>query len=343
MAKMANWIENQLAYKRRVLKALEAGEGGGGGVWLFSPPSRETPIFADSKSSIPIITVGNLKGGVGKSTLVTNLAAGLATIGDAQKKVLIIDLDFQGSLSSMTCLDKEPLDKASALLSGHQSHEWICKDAEQAHSRVNDNPFPVPGVKVVSANNDLARTETHIFVKWLLQETGDIRFNLRRALHHPDVAADYKYIVIDTPPRMTTGHIQALCASTHVLIPTIMDNLSGAAVANYVDQIESHRAIWPRLKYLGVLGTLTRPGMPIEKTTRLIEAKLSALQQKYPSVMPKVFPDELFIKNCAFFARAAGEGIAVADYRNTQDIRDRKEEFSKMVAELESRRSKSEA
>ena len=48
-------------------------------------------------------------------------------------------------------------------------------------------------------------------------------------------------MIINSPPRLTTSHIQAMCASTHLLIPTILDGLSGDAVARYLDQVAAHK------------------------------------------------------------------------------------------------------
>ncbi len=55
---------------------------------------------------MPVIAVMNLKGGVGKTTLTANLGA----MFSRSKRVLLVDLDYQGSLTSM-CLSPEPIEE----------------------------------------------------------------------------------------------------------------------------------------------------------------------------------------------------------------------------------------
>src|SRR5262249_20100819 len=68
---------------------------------------------------------------------------------------------------------------------------------------------------------------------------------------------NYDVILIDGPPRLTTASIQALCASTHVLIPTILDTLSADAVGYFGQQLLAHEGLWPHLKVMGVARTMT--------------------------------------------------------------------------------------
>ncbi len=82
------------------------------GIWLAkSIPPTPPKDYADKlRVSIPIITISNLKGGVGKTTTAANLIAHYAN--KKQKRVLAIDLDFQGSLSA-TALSESNSEKLS--------------------------------------------------------------------------------------------------------------------------------------------------------------------------------------------------------------------------------------
>ena len=59
------------------------------------------------------------------------------------------------------------------------------------------------------------------------------------------------------PPRFTTGTIQALCAGSHLLIPTILDQPSAEAVTAFCEEIEGLKngKVCPYLKYVGIVGT----------------------------------------------------------------------------------------
>ena len=77
----------------RLRSAVQAGNG----LWLTEPIKQPDTYELLLKSSIPIITLANLKGGVGKSTITANLAGYFA---ERSERVLVIDLDFQGSLGA---------------------------------------------------------------------------------------------------------------------------------------------------------------------------------------------------------------------------------------------------
>jgi hypothetical protein len=57
---------------------------------------------------------------------------------------------------------------------------------------------------------------------------------------------------------LTTACVQALCASTHILIPTVLDPTSAKAVGYFGTQLKRHETLWPHLRVVGLLGTMTR-------------------------------------------------------------------------------------
>ena len=95
--------------RRRALQAVartsnESGACEGKGVWVTTPV-RQPHDYWRGVTNAKTLAIANLKGGVGKTTLAANIGAYLAK--DWQKRVLLIDLDFQGSLSSMAFPGKD--------------------------------------------------------------------------------------------------------------------------------------------------------------------------------------------------------------------------------------------
>src|SRR5690606_8842710 len=105
-------------------------------------------------------------------------------------------------------------------------------------------------------------TETHEMVDWLLalrdgMPKDDLRFRLTRLLNDDAVQSHFDLVMIDAPPRFSTGTINALCASTHLIIPTVLDQMSAEAVIYFSRDVASmRRDLFPGLELIGVVPTL---------------------------------------------------------------------------------------
>ncbi len=149
-----------------------------------------------------IISVINQKGGVGKTTTVINLAAGLSIKG---KKILVIDLDPQGNattglgLSNMTSSDLTIYN----VLNGNK------KISEVIQSTSFEN------LHLITSNVDLSGLE--------VETAGDSRraFKLKDELTAilNDSRPLYDYIIIDCPPSLSLLTIMALVASHALVVP----------------------------------------------------------------------------------------------------------------------------
>jgi chromosome partitioning protein len=324
----------------------------GPGLWLTIDP-RFPENYHVIKSGIPIYTVANLKGGVGKTTIATGLASHFVNpFGKSERKrerVLLIDLDFQGSLSSMALTTQNRIPQNAQISRATQLISGGCSGAELIRMHQ-----PVKGIDALTNSSqiefyaipayyDLARAENRLMVEWLLTDgSHDIRYNLAEILLSEDVQGRYDRIIIDAPPRLTTAHVQALAASTHVIIPAVLDQLSGEAVGSFVEQIIVHKKVWPHLKMLGIVGSMTE--LDQDKQLKDYErdgvlAIEQALEQKKDEYdlradATPILPRESFIPDITELGRAAGNRIGYLSPKRdeaSEKIRRVFDEFGKAV------------
>ena len=201
----------------------------GPGLWLAIPPVPPPGYPHRLKSSIPIYTLANLKGGVGKTTIAIGLAAHFANPfgapGRKSERVLLIDLDFQGSLSSMalTISDRIPEEggtsRATKLISGSATPTDLMHMRQRVKGLDNLTHGSDTKLYAIPAYYDLAQAENRLMVEWLIGDSSaDIRYHLADILLSDEVQRRYDRIIIDAPPRLSSAHVQALSTSTHVLI-----------------------------------------------------------------------------------------------------------------------------
>ncbi len=336
---------------RFLLNAVE-----GDGVWKAIPPKPPAKYAEFFLSPRPILTVANLKGGVGKTTIAANLAAyfALESKKNAQlERVLLIDLDFQGTLSAMVlgkggdAPQRNTLSRAAQLIAGKIPRDLLAYAAASPEVR---------GLSAITSHFDLAQMENRLLIQWLAHhrtpeiKLEEIRYTLAELLHNPDLP--YDRVIIDAPPRMTTGMVQALAASTHVLIPTILDGASAGAVKTFIDQIESHRTIWPYLKYAGVCASMTavdvgawlekHPDKDFQEALRIAERlgyrsvqdALGRLSQDSTTKLPVLLPADTMIADTVSIAQASGENIAYSHIKE-----DERAMFRRLGAEVALRMS----
>lgn len=303
-----------------------------GDIWLRSPipAQRMDDDFRQSK----ILTIANLKGGVGKTTTAANLATffaleGASLTGGRPLRVLLIDLDFQGSLSTMAL----PVNEAVPTHDDKSKSSRLLLEAPLSASQLNALSVavavvPEGSLRCIPAYYDLARTENALMISWLTGKAkNDIRESLTKSLRDFGVRQRYDLIIIDAPPRLTTASIMALAASTHLLIPTVLDELSGQAVGSFCEQIETHKPLWPHLQTVGVLGSLIQQStglVPAERQgMERIEQAVRQVQERHelPHSPAELLPESTYIARSKLFRDAAGRSIVFADPRDNEDLR----------------------
>ena len=242
--------------KSKLEKLLATLRGNDAGLWTTFPKSLP---FADYDVRIGrrrpiVITVANNKGGMSKTTITGNLLA----FFDRQVRsgVLAIDLDYQGSLSTMLRAEQERTDPRTSNVNALLERRAGLGSLYQATRRLGQR---LPKSELASAFYELALLEDRLMVEWLLQEGGDdVRYRLANVLLQDGIQDKFDVVLIDCPPRLTTGTINALCASTHVLVPTIFNPIAAEPVANFIQTSKNLMdQLNPKLEFLGVVETMT--------------------------------------------------------------------------------------
>lgn len=203
---------------------------------------------------VPVLSVGNLKGGVGKTSVVANLAMALTLSGC---RVLAIDLDFQASLSVAMPPNIVPCyENADGGV-----HALVSESYDMFHNQevTGVGVAPFGDLRLVRTSLELADVEDMLFAAFILEERKrDPRFALARKLIDPRLSRDFDIVIIDTPPRLTMASINAFCASTHVLIPTSLSSMSRSGAVTFVHYLKEFRKnLCPSLEVLGILPTFT--------------------------------------------------------------------------------------
>jgi cellulose biosynthesis protein BcsQ len=249
-----NLLEQRLRSKEAELKQVEehnfrlAEEGVKEDIWrrdVVGPPH-----FVDrEKRNARFISLLNLKGGVGKTTLAANLGVCLALM-DRPLKVLLIDLDFQASLSNMSV-------EASALLLARKMRHTTERLLDPQLT-VGDFKNLMVGVNQVAngciliADDSLERMDFQTQARFFLKPEHDARFLFRKILHQPEITDYFDVVIFDCPPRLTTSTVNALTTCDYVLIPTKLDERSFEAIPRTLAFLNRLRTIaQPRI--LGVV------------------------------------------------------------------------------------------
>ena len=217
-----------------------------------------------------IISVINQKGGVGKTTTVINLAAGLTQLN---KKILVIDLDPQGNATTGLGLSNinNSNDTIYSVLNGTKTLSEVIKKTK------------FENLDIVTSNVDLSGLE--------VETAGDSKraFILRDQLmaNFKDSREDYDYLLIDCPPSLSLLTVMALVSSKSLLVPLQTEFFALEGLTQLMKTIDRVKvSLNPELKIRGILLTMydkrNKLSSQVEK-----EARDYFKNQVYNNVIPR--------------------------------------------------------
>ena len=187
-----------------------------------------------------IISVINQKGGVGKTTTVINLAAGLA---QKQKKILVIDLDPQGNATTGLGLSnlESSSDTIYGVLNGSKSILDVIKKTKIENLDIITSNVDLSGLEVETAND----SERAFILKAKL------------AAYLNDSSGSYDYILIDCPPSLNLLTVMALVSSHSLVVPLQTEFFALEGLTQLMKTIERIKInLNPELKIRGILLTM---------------------------------------------------------------------------------------
>lgn len=182
-----------------------------------------------------IIAIANQKGGVGKTTTAINLSACLAELGE---KVLAIDMDPQGNMTSGLGIDKNNVEYTvyDLIIGEAEINQVIYKEA-------------LENLDVLPANVDLSAAEIELI--GIDNKEYIIRDEVEK------VKNNYDYIIIDCPPSLSMLTINAMTTADTVLVPIQCEYYALEGLSQLIHTIDLVKErLNPRLEMEGVVFTM---------------------------------------------------------------------------------------
>lgn len=181
------------------------------------------------------IVIANQKGGVGKTTTAINLSASLA---EAEKKVLVIDIDPQGNTTSGFGIEKDEQENTI--------YELLLGECEIEECMIVTE---FDDLTIIPSNVNLAAAEIE------LVGIEEKEYILKKALDK--VRDKYDFIIIDCPPSLSMLTINAMCAADTVLVPIQCEYYALEGISQLIHTIDLvQERLNPDLKMEGVVFTM---------------------------------------------------------------------------------------
>ncbi len=212
-----------------------------------------------------IMAIANQKGGVGKTTTCVNLAAAL---GEAGRRVLLVDADPQGNATSGYGINKRTVTHSSYdLIIGGSPAKVLVAHTAFAH------------VDVIPANMSLAGAEVE------LVEAEDRTAMLKKGLL--PLRGEYDWILIDCPPSLGLITLNALTAADTLLVPAQCEYFALEGLSQLITTVRTVKRLYnPTIDIEGVL--LTMFDGRLNLTVQVVnEIKRFFPRKVYKTVIPR--------------------------------------------------------